>query len=470
MKQIITESHMEAEISLNGKPKAYNSDDGYPFEKLEDRLFEIFIYYIFKEEIVVSSIYRERHNRITLMPGVGEKGRDCTLQLDEAYTGVIQCKRYGDKLDKPQVAKEIIKFAINYLLDNTIITSIDNFTYYFAVSTDFTGPAIALLDKLSGNIGSEEKLDIWITDVLSDYKTFDGLVLETIKPHLVDILQKLKIERITATDLNVLIEKYDYLVSKFFTINKVVSISEVEKLLKARDLPFHEFLMVIYEEIKKNIDGIRSTTIKQQLIRKVEVILKQIRDIGEEEFKKVICSIKVPFLNLFQDPQDIKFLENKETIMNIIINISLISFIYPDLKLMGNKGQAVLLNENKHLAYLHTAERSEYNLVILRLLKYFNEPEVDISKIEDVIIGNVAAKNCLQGLGSAKVDFKYIITEISDVDIQTEEGKEEFNNLKNRYNFNYHCEFAFDFQTKETIEELIEQLNNVLGGDRVECV
>ncbi|HDR8023560.1 TPA: hypothetical protein QCY54_002476 [Bacillus cereus] len=469
MKRIITEDQMSAEMSLNTKPKAYNSEDGYPFEKIEDRLFEILIYYIFKEEIVSSPVYNTKHNRITLMPGVGEQGRDCTLQLDEAYTGVIQCKRYGDKLDKPQVAKEIIKFTIHYILDNSIITDLNNFTYYYAVSTDFTGPAITLLDNFNKNIESEDKLDSWISEVLSSYKRFEDLVLEDIKPQLISVLQNITIEKIIAADLNRLIEKYDYLVDKFFTINKVVPISEVEKLLKSRDFPFREFLGIVYNEIS-NIDGIRSKNIKQQLINKVEIILKQVRDMGEEEFKKVICSIKVPFLNTFQDPQDIKFMENKEVIKNIIINISLISFIYPDLKLVNNQGQAVIIDENKHLAYLHTTERIEYNVVILKLLKYFNGPNVNIGKVRDVIIGNVAAQNCLQGLGSAKIDFKYIISEISDVNIETAEGKEEFSNLKNKYKFNYHCEFAFNFQTKETIGELIEQLNKVLGGDRVECV
>lgn len=464
----ITEDQMTIELGLENKPKAY-SGDSYPFEKLDDRLFEILTYYIFKEEIRNLEIYRERHNRITLMPGVGEKGRDCTLQFNEDYTGVIQCKRYGEKLDKPNVVKEIIKFAIHYLVDNSIITDINNFTYYYVVSSDFTGPAITLLDNFNTTIENEVDLDTWTAEVLSKYKKFEGLILETIKPQLLDVLKNLKIEKITGTDLNLLVEKYDYLVDKFFTVNRVVSVAEVEKLLQSRDLPFNEFLLLIYEDIK-NIEGIRSTNVKQQLMRKVENILKQIRDLGEEEFKRIISSIKIPFLPLFQDPQDIKFIDNKETIKNIIINISLISCIYPDLKLMDKKGQAVLLSEDKHLAYLHTVERSEYNLVILKLLKYFNEPDVDISKIESVIIGNVAAQNCLQGLGPANVDFKYIIAEISEVDMESKEGKEEFYNLKNRYNFNYHCEFAFNFQTKETIEELVIQLNNVLGGDRVECV
>lgn len=459
---------MTIELGLGEKPKAY-SDDSYPFEKLDDRLFEILTYYIFKEEIRNIKIYSERHNRITLMPGVGEKGRDCTLQLNEKYTGVIQCKRYGEKLDKSNVAKEIIKFTIHYLVDNSIITDINNFTYYYVVSSDFTGPAITLLDNFNTTIENEVDLDTWTAEVLSKYKKFEGLKLGTIKPQLLDVLKNLKIEKITGTDLNLLIDKYDYLVDKFFTVNKVVSIAEVEKLLMSKDLPFIEFLQLIYEDIN-NIDGIKSTDVKQQLMRKVEIILKQIRDLGEEEFKRIISSIKVPFLTLFQDPQDIKFIDNKETIKNIIINLSLISFIYPDLKLMDKKGQAVLLNEDRHLAYLHTVERSEYNLVILKLLKYFNEPDVDISKIDSVIIGNVAAQNCLQGLGSANVDFKYIIAEISDVNMESAEGKEEFYNLKNKYNFNYHCEFAFNFQTKETIKELITQLNNVLGGDRVEGI
>ncbi|MBW4079963.1 restriction endonuclease [Paenibacillus sp. S150] len=464
--QPITENEMTVELSLCGKPKAYNSEDGYPFEKLDDRQFEIIVYYIFKEEIQNSPLYKTRHNRITLMPGVGEKGRDCTLQLNNKYTGIIQCKRFGDRVDKPQVAKEIIKFSLHYHLDNTLITDIDQFTYYFATSIDFTGPAIQLLDNFASEIEHEAKLDRWITDVISDYESFKELELETIKPRLIEILKSLKIEKVTSTDLNVFIDKYNYIVEKFFSINKVVSISEVEALIKSKDLSFAQFLMVLFEEIK-SIDGIRSINIKEQLIHRVELILTQIKNLGEENFKKVICNIKVPFLTLFQDPQEIKFIDNKELIKNIVINLSLISFIYPEIKLIDNKGQSINLDGNTNLAYLHTAERSEYNVVILRLLRYFNEPDVDISRVEKVIIGNVAADNCFRENRSALIDFDHIITQITEVDLETAEGKEEFNNLKTKYDFIYHCEHAFNFQTKNTIEELIDQLNKVLGGDRV---
>lgn len=65
----ITEYQMTIELGVENKPKAY-SDDSYPFENLDDRLFEILTYYVIKEEIRNLQIYKERHNRITLMPGV----------------------------------------------------------------------------------------------------------------------------------------------------------------------------------------------------------------------------------------------------------------------------------------------------------------------------------------------------------------------------------------------------------------
>lgn len=84
---------------------------------MDDHIFEILLYYIFKEDIVNKGEFSYKEgtqifDEIRLMQEGSDEGRDCTLHLNGSAVGVIQCKCYNKNITKPQVAKEIIKFSL----------------------------------------------------------------------------------------------------------------------------------------------------------------------------------------------------------------------------------------------------------------------------------------------------------------------------------------------------------------------
>lgn len=454
-----TDFQLEEEISLINKPIALNVE-GYPYSRLEDRPFEILNYLLHKLEIEKNAEFRREFVVATLMQGVGEKGIDVLLQNSSGEcNGAIQCKRYSGRIDRPSVGKEIIKFGLHVLLNNVnIISDKTHFTYFFSVSNDFSDPALKLITDVKNKLRHDPDLDSWIASVIESYTAFNNLKADEVKDDLLEILEKLKYRKINFADLDLLVQRHQTDVVPLFFEVKIVYITEIP------DMEFDELLGVIYSEIE-NINDVRCSKIKDNIMKQVEEMLAMIKDIGGEEFKKILCAIKLPFkyIRKFENPRKFKFIENLEFIKYLVVNMSLISLIIPDLKLNSTVGQAINLPNGKTISYIHSSDKREYNAVVLQLLKHFNKENTNLTSIETVIVDNVAAEDCMLGKGSAQVNFDYIIPEISNVDIETPEGKEEFSNLKEKFNFIYHCAHAFSYFTLESEDQLIQSLKLVLG-------
>ncbi|SDE07028.1 hypothetical protein SAMN02799630_04662 [Paenibacillus sp. UNCCL117] len=453
-----TNFQLEEEISLISKPVALNVE-GYPYSRLEDRPFEILNYLLHKLEIEKNAEFRREYAVATLMQGVGERGIDVLLQNSSGEcNGAIQCKRYANKIDRPSVAKEIIKFGLHILLSNVkIISDLTQFTYFFSVSNDFSGPALELITDVKNKLRHDPDLDSWIASVIESYTAFNSLKADEVKDALLAILEKLKYKKINSVDLDLLVHRHQTDVVPLFFEVKIVYITDVP------DMALDELLGVIYSEIE-NINDVRCSKIKDIIMRQVEDVLAMIGDIGEEEFKKILCAIKLPFkfIRKFENPRKFKFADNLDFIKHLVVNMSLISLIIPDIKLNSAVGQAINLPNGKIISYIHSSDNREYNSVVLQLLKHFNKENTNLTSIETVIVDNVAAANCLLGQGSAQVNFDYIIPEISNVDIETPQGKEEFSNLREKFNFIYHCAHAFNYNTLESEDQLIQSLKLIL--------
>lgn len=144
MRYEITAEQVHEESSVGYKPTATDASfQSLPLSMLSDREFEILCYKLIKREIE-SGIFITS-NKIALMQGVGERGRDCTLYMDSIPNGVIQCKKYSARLTLPQVLKELIKLLLHSILDDSIIPDPKNFTYYIYYSNDCTEQALKLI-------------------------------------------------------------------------------------------------------------------------------------------------------------------------------------------------------------------------------------------------------------------------------------------------------------------------------------
>lgn len=433
----------------------------FPYSQIDDHIFEILIYYIFIEDMKVKGEYSWKENKklyddVRLMKEGSDEGRDCTLHLNGQAVGVIQCKCYGKDITKPQVAREIIKFILFYLngnKDKNLISDVNNFTYYFVAAKDFNKEAATLIKGFNNNILVEKDLKAWVEEVIAGYKTLK-CEYDNIKDDLEEILQKINVCMITEVDLHRLLwSSYQHIAKLFFKLKEV----------HIEDIEFSEALNRIYEDI--NSREIKPN-LKTEILKKSGEILEFFGVREEKEFTKFINAIKTPFPKLsFGIDNKIKYKENIYNLANIIIHISLICMTFPESQLQGEIGKVIKINENKHITYLFSERNENYKTIILNLIKYIEEnPRYSLKGVKDVIVGSTYTKKCNVDKPGAIFDFDGILQQFTKAE-ETKDSKIEIINLKNKYDFNFHCRNCLEFEWRDSIKEIKDILILTLGGD-----
>ena len=216
------------------KPMAL-ANQPYPYTNVSsDRRFEELIYSIYKKKIENEEAFAGQHDQIKLMQGVGESGRDCVMYKSGSINAAIQCKKYNSRISRPECAKEIIKFVLFTMLDPSLLPDVNNFTYYFVASADFTEPASTLLDDFGKNILAEKDLQEWTETIIKKYTSFTGLDFSIIETELKNKLSALKIVRIVPRDLDIELNKpYSTdIITLFFEVKTVFDNRTVDQLLE----------------------------------------------------------------------------------------------------------------------------------------------------------------------------------------------------------------------------------------------
>jgi hypothetical protein len=241
------------------RPTAFENDS-FPYNALDDRRFEELIYSVYKQEIE-SGLF-PHFDRISLMSGVRDSGRDCALFKNGKSYGNIQCKKYSQSLSKEQFGIEITKFALYSLLEPTLIHDKDKFTYYIAVSKGFVKTCSDFIDDFNHQILYEPSLPDWIKkNILKP--TLNSFQLNDPTDKIYEILSKIKVEKIVPQDLDALLSKVEHqnLQSLFFQARTVTDNSEIEKLSQKLDERFANDLSST--ELNKQL-LISSVSIKSQ--------------------------------------------------------------------------------------------------------------------------------------------------------------------------------------------------------------
>ena len=259
MFKIVSEDQLDLEISSSYRPMAIESGIMLlPFGDLGDREFETLAYLLVKQEIKDS--IHPNISSIALMQGVAERGRDCVLYEDGAICGLIQCKKYNARLTRPQTIKEIIKFILFSIIDNSILPDPEDFEYKLYVSNDFTEPTIALLHSFNTEIETEisnGKIQDYINSVIQDYESFKDLKETPPISKVIDLLKQIKVSGSNAIDLSSRVSKCGSLLSTFFKVTSVVDLQSSDKQIrKALDdyglkLLTDADLKVLQDRIKK---------------------------------------------------------------------------------------------------------------------------------------------------------------------------------------------------------------------------
>lgn len=217
------------------KPVAYEGQDGYPLEKLEARTFERLLFCIYNEKIKDGTL-TEFADKVELMQGIGEKGRDCILTKNGSVVGLIQCKHTigRNRLSVSIIREEIIKFLINYIQDPSLITDENNFTYIIVTNFEFAEPVIAFLDNFSESLKKDlASLKKSIKKILNNYQLLKVTNGEDLENKIIDISSKIKFEKIAQIHLYQELTKYETSVAPmFFRMKSYVDNSIVQKILE----------------------------------------------------------------------------------------------------------------------------------------------------------------------------------------------------------------------------------------------
>ena len=139
-----------------------------PFGHLEDRRFEILAYRLKYVEMAA------RGERVTLMQGVGERGRDVVVYSAEGkVTQVVQCKNYNKRFTAPDLRKELVKVALHSHLDQSILEG-GPVAYELWCPGGLTEPAAKLLDSWPKGWTPQAVAEDAV-EVIGDYAAFKGL-------------------------------------------------------------------------------------------------------------------------------------------------------------------------------------------------------------------------------------------------------------------------------------------------------
>ncbi|MBK9499722.1 MAG: hypothetical protein IPO06_10245 [Leptospiraceae bacterium] len=226
----IDDYSLQEEINGNYKPSAIHTGlNRLPFNDLSDRNFEILIYQYLKEKIKTKN--ETRFTDISLMQGVGERGRDCCLYMDGEIIGIVQCKKYNERITRPAILKEILKFIMHSIIDDDIYPyKLNNFYYIVFVSNDYTEPAMTLLKQFKGEIKKED-VEKYFNEIKNTYDSLKFLEYNLYKDKIESKLNNLSIENYNSHDLTLELQCYPQLIPAYFSVMNVISVEQNKEII-----------------------------------------------------------------------------------------------------------------------------------------------------------------------------------------------------------------------------------------------
>lgn len=220
MKQI-PQDEIEIVISNSLKPLAI-SNTRFPLNFLDDRLFEILTYSVFKERLIYEGALKKKYDSVTLMQGVGEKGIDCFLSKRNKISSVIQCKRYKTNISDKQFLTELVKFTLHFILEPELFVAPNKFLYQFSTSTGYTNKTCLLPDIIKSDLFERDyDLHEIARTVISKYREFKFLTYEEIEESLIKTIKSFNYKLIRPEDYDLWINDSPSIIESFFDVRKV---------------------------------------------------------------------------------------------------------------------------------------------------------------------------------------------------------------------------------------------------------
>ena len=165
------------------------------------------------------------------MQGVGERGRDCCLYMDGEIIGIVQCKKYNERITRPAILKEILKFIMHSIIDDDIYPyKLNNFYYIVFVSNDYTEPAMTLLKQFKGEIKKED-VEKYFNEIKNTYDSLKFLEYNLYKDKIESKLNNLSIENYNSHDLTLELQCYPQLIPAYFSVMNVISVEQNKEII-----------------------------------------------------------------------------------------------------------------------------------------------------------------------------------------------------------------------------------------------
>ncbi|BEM42828.1 hypothetical protein ACIF2R_08405 [Serratia marcescens] len=331
MRYEITSKQLDEESSIGYKPKAIDASfQSLPLSMLSDREFEILCYKLISREIE-SGIFTTS-DKIALMQGVGERGRDCTLYLNNISNGVVQCKKYSAKLTLPQVLKELLKFFLHSILDNSFIPAPKNFTYHIYASNDCNEQSLKLIYGFRHEIEAHIKngnIEKYAKDVCEEYESFTNFRSAIPLEKLSTLLRSINIEFSNGSDISGRISKHTDILQEFFNIRTVIDNSEAAKIVR-KELEDHGLKLLTDEDLKI----IQQRVGNQHPNKRVRLGFVDFFGFSTEFFRHL-------------QPEELKSLFKQVSDIQMTLNSSMLKFIEHQIDIMEMSHCRPLVTTNK---------------------------------------------------------------------------------------------------------------------------
>ena len=223
MLNTINDKEISNEINERYKPTAASvGNTNLPLCDLSDRDFEVLTYHLITAEIENGE--HDKYSKVSLMQGVGERGRDCVIYYNDDIVAIVQCKKYKANITRPSFLKELVKFLLHLTLDSDLYSG-DNVNYLFYVSKSLTEQAI----KLTKQFGQEIINDIdngninkFIREVVLDYVSFESYVDKEPYDEIIRLLKKTTVQVCDETDLSYRIKLKPNVLKSYFNVLSIV--------------------------------------------------------------------------------------------------------------------------------------------------------------------------------------------------------------------------------------------------------
>lgn len=211
----------------------------YPLERLTDRVFEQLVAEIYDADSE-SDLAQIDYDRVELMRGVGEKGRDVVLWKSGQVAGVVQCKHSihtSEKVDQPVAGKELLKVLLYSISDPEFSLKDGEFAWHIATNTDLSGPGREFAaTPYAWFLRHKDDLKQWTNEVLAKNKSIGLVYDESLEEKLLERLARVRARPVNGTDISTQIERSrDRIASQFFRLRPVIDAAIMERIIELGD-------------------------------------------------------------------------------------------------------------------------------------------------------------------------------------------------------------------------------------------